>query len=428
MTGALLIIVSGCSGKDGKSCTVTSEADGSATIRCEDGTSVTVPAGKSGSSCTVTDEGNGTKRITCGDGTTAIVSNGAAGADGGSCTVSDADGGKLIRCDDGTTALVTNGANGSSCSITDNGDGSKTIRCGDGTTVTVRDGVNAAAARVLDRHGEDHVQSSGELAAGKFLVEAVITGASASDAGVVTVDFRVRRPNGTPVVDVASVSANVARLGSIDFAPPMTGAQFTRWVPYLSRTETVQDAGFPNPPGTTAVQAARESTGALVNHRDGTYTYTFATNVSNVTVGGVAVPFERNRKHRVSVMLGGHTGATATATYDFVPDGSSDARTRDIVRTSACQQCHGANFQAHGGDRMTVENCVTCHVPGTSDAQGGQSLDLRVMIHKIHRGGDLPSVAGPDGDPWATADNGEYAIWGYGDQKHEWRTAGFPAR
>jgi len=94
-----LLMASACSGDDGAagragpageagagtSCTVTSNADGSATISCDDGTSVNLPAGTvgdAGTGCTVTDNGDGTKTISCGDGTSVTVSNGDAGTPG----------------------------------------------------------------------------------------------------------------------------------------------------------------------------------------------------------------------------------------------------------------------------------------------------------------------------------------------------------
>jgi len=100
---------------------------------------------------------DGTKTISCDDGTTVTVNDGAAGAagaagaNGTSCTVTDnMDGTKTISCDDGTSVVVTDGSNGSSCTVTDNGDGTKTIACDDGTSVVVRDGTNGRDGTVFD--------------------------------------------------------------------------------------------------------------------------------------------------------------------------------------------------------------------------------------------------------------------------------------
>jgi len=398
---ALAAAATACSGKDGAngtdgtSCSVTANADGSTTISCDDGTTVTIPPPTDGTSCTVMSNGDGTSTITC---------------------------------EDGTVVVISDGTNGTSCTVVDNGNGTKTITCEDGTTVTVSDGdpgPPGGNVEITDLHGEDFLNSTGEfLTAGKFFADATITAATADAAGQVVVDFSVERASGDPVIDIPSVSANIVKL-----IPPPTGQASSQWVPYIYRTETVSGSGYPNPNGTQATQGYREGNGTLVNHGDGTYTYTFATNISNVTVGGTPITYERNRKHRVSIMMGGHAGATATATYDFVPDGSTVTLTRDIVRTATCKNCHGDEFHGHGGDRLTVENCVTCHNPSGTDAQGGESLDAKVMIHKIHMGAELPTFAGPDGNPWQTADNGPgpYTIWGYQNRALTWWKVGFPA-
>ena len=325
----------------------------------------------------------------------------------------------------------TDGTNGSSCTVTDNSDGTHTITCTDGTSVTVSNGADGVDVALTNFHGTDFMQSSGEFATGKFMVNAAITSAAADAAGVLTVNFRVTDLAGKPVTASPSVSANVAKL-----APAPAGEASNRWVPYITRTETVSTVGdWPAPVGTTALQGSSESTGTLTNHGDGTYTYRFAANLSTATTGGALVGYERSRLHRVSIMMGGHDGATADANFDFVPDGTTAAESRAIVTTHACKACHGEEFHGHGGNRLSVENCATCHLPGTTDANGGESLDLKVMIHKIHAGGELASLPGNDGIVWnnpdtmadESADNGEYAIWGYRNTKHEWWKAEFPA-
>ena len=82
---------------------------------------------------------------------------------------------------------------------------------------------------------------------------------------------------------------------------------------------------------------------------------------------------------------------------------------------------------ARGAYLALAGNCATCHTPNNWDPHGGETVDLKVMIHKIHAGGELPTVHGPDGNPCATADNGMYAIWGNSNTKHEWWKVGFPA-
>jgi len=404
-------------------------------IGCEGPAGPIGPPGADGSSCTVTDNGDGSYTIACTGGTPVTVSNGTSGTNGSSCDVTDNGNGTFtIACTDGNSVTVANGTdgtNGTSCTAIDNHDGTSTIACTDGRSVTVSNGAAGGAVAVTDRHGSAFLATSGEFAAGKYFVTATITGASADAAGVATVDFTVEDAGGAAVTTVPGISANIAKL-----APPAAGEAWSRWVPYVYRTETVSTVGdWPNPVGTTALQGYRESNGALTNHGDGSYTYRFATDLSAVTAGGIPIAYERNLLHRVSIMMGGHAGPTADAVLDFVPDGTVASQTRDIVRTGACKACHGEEFHGHGGDRLTVENCATCHVPGATDAQGGESLDLKVMIHKIHAGGELASLPGADGIVWdnpatpgdESADNGQYAIWGYQNAKLEWWKVEFPA-
>jgi hypothetical protein len=190
--------------------------------------------------------------------------------------------------------------------------------------------------------------------------------------------------------------------------------------------------------------------GALVESDPGTYTYTFGTNLSTATylfpIGGESlVGFDRSLTHRVSVYMGGHNGPTGEGDFDFVPNGAAVTATRNIVLTAACRKCHGIEFAGHGGDRVTVEGCNPCHSPNSAmvntAANGGatESIEMAVMIHKIHAGRELASSAGPDGqfydNPWTvpdeTADN--YSTYnpptGYtvGSKSATWRTAAFPA-
>jgi OmcA/MtrC family decaheme c-type cytochrome len=72
------------------------------------------------------------------------------------------------------------------------------------------------------------------------------------------------------------------------------------------------------------------------------------------------------------------------------------------VRTETCNKCHDP-LALHGGSRRNVTNCVTCHTPQTTDPDTGNTVDFKVMVHKIHAGPDLPSVQA--GKPYVIVGN-----------------------
>jgi len=289
--------------------------------------------------------------------------------------------------------------------------------------------------RITSFHGTDRLMADALKKSGKHFVNATITSATADPGGKVTVNFKVKDKAGKGIAGLKGISFSVAKL-----VPAGGGESFNKWVPYIWRSEVTSGSAagnWPKPDGTAADQGFREDKGMLTDNKNGSYRYVFTTNLSKIKtpVAGAAIPYEQNRFHRVTLMMGGHEGPTATAHFDFVPDGSPVKDSRTIVETNTCKACHGVEFHGHGGDRLTVENCVVCHAPNTKDAQSGESLDFKVMIHKIHAGGELASIPGPDGKVWddpstsanEAADNGHYAIWGDKNTKHEWGRGEFPA-
>jgi OmcA/MtrC family decaheme c-type cytochrome len=359
--------------------------------------------------------------------------SGDPGSSGSSCTVTqNGNGTATISCTDGTTATVSNGTDGSACTAVDNGDGTKTISCEDGTIVTVSDGRYDAETKIANFHGAPTLLSEGEYlpcpagvtsGCGKEFVDAQITSATADAAGLLTVNFTVKDAAGAPYTKLTAVSADVVKL------VPGSNGSASDWVAYIYRKQTVGAKGpnddWPAAEGAEAWQPTSESSGTgaangtLTNHGDGSYTYVFKKNLATaVGVDGTTlVGYDRSLTHRVSIMMGGHQGPTADANFDFRPDGAAMTERRDIVQTETCKNCHGWEFHGHGGNRLTMENCVTCHVANTFDPHGGESLDMKVMTHKIHAGRELPSVAA----------GGEYAIWGNSNTKHEWALEEFPA-
>jgi hypothetical protein len=415
------------------------------------------PAGADGTSCAVKDNGDGTSTVTCGD-TVATIKNGNNGTNGQNGT-NGTNGQNGTNGTNGSNG--TNGTNGTSCSAVNDADaGTKTITCSDGTSFTVSNGTNGTNGSngtngvdvsITNHHGAAYLAAQDLATAGKYIANVTVTSATAATDGTAIVNFKVAQADGGGVAGLAGsvTSFTIAKLSpGTRLADAGVDEIATRWEPYVYRKETVVDAGtgpylngaYPNAPGYATDEAYREtgSASTVVDHGDGTYTYTFTKKLGVYAkpVAGTVISYERNKLHRVAVMVGGHAGPTGDAVFDFVPDGTTAAlASRDIVPTASCQECHGKEFAAHGGDRMKVETCVTCHAPGSNDAQSGNTLDLKVMVHKIHAGGELPGIAGPDGlvfDNPATpvneaADNGEYAIWGYGNAKVQWSGLEFPA-
>jgi OmcA/MtrC family decaheme c-type cytochrome len=221
------------------------------------------------------------------------------------------------------------------------------------------------------------------------------------------VDFTVTNQDGEPF---PSLTTDDLRFTIAKLIPGSLGNP-SRWQNYINTEETAEVG-----PGTgnTTIQATRENGGMLVDNGDGTYTYTFETDIGNVTEP-LAVSFEPTLTHRLAIQTRGDL-PPVNALYTFRPsDGATEGLfTRAIVKTENCNECHN-QLEAHD-ERIDTAYCVTCHNPGSTDANSGNTVDFKVMVHKIHRGAELPSVEA----------GGEYAIWGYRDTKHDFSDVEFP--
>lgn len=105
----------------------------------------------------------------------------------------------------------------------------------------------------------------------------------------------------------------------------------------------------------------------------------------------------------------------ANTTYDFRPDGHSVVETWNAVTQEACNACH-TDLAIHGGQRKDVKLCATCHNSHTIDPDTGNTMDFKEMIHKIHRGANLPSVQA--GIP--------YQVIGFRNSVHDYSTVVYP--
>ncbi|MEO6773637.1 MAG: OmcA/MtrC family decaheme c-type cytochrome [Kofleriaceae bacterium] len=247
----------------------------------------------------------------------------------------------------------------------------------------------------------------GETGAGPWLTQAgvaiqVTKLAFAGDAA--TVSFTLTDGNATPL-DLSG------RLTAGTVAPSFVLAQLAQQADgspgqYTSYTTQQATSGS----GAMATQAQVESNGtvAVVDVTKGEYTYTFATPATGIvstltqTVGALAV------------RTNGTTQTIGNATFSARPDGGTPISRQEVTDTT-CNQCHKA-LTMHGGRWTSTDQCILCHQPQSSDPSSGNTLDFKVMIHKIHDGVDLPSVIA--GTP--------YQIIGYHNSVNDFSTVEFP--
>jgi OmcA/MtrC family decaheme c-type cytochrome len=251
-----------------------------------------------------------------------------------------------------------------------------------------------------------------------------ITGTITSVAisGPPVVQFKLADENGVPLKGLPA-----ADLGWVfaQLVPGQNGLSSV-WNSYIYTTVTPSGCpdGVATCDTTPKTQATVESatSGTLVDHGDGTYQYTFKTNITNVP----NVTYNAALTHRVGFEIRGLAQAN-NASYTFQP--STGATTGifedEIVETATCDNCH-TMLNAHGGARVEVQYCVMCHNPGTTDPYSGNPLDFKVMIHKIHTGNTLPSIQTPSGPNTTPTLGIGYWIIGYMESMNNFNTVLYP--
>ena len=168
-----------------------------------------------------------------------------------------------------------------------------------------------------------------------------------------------------------------------------------QYTSYITRTQT---AAAPSKfIGTKAVQATSDSGGNMVDLATGSAKYNF----------GNALPagFDQTKTHTLGIF------ATRTLTdqigknyyynveFDFRPDGAKVTDTWNKINLStSCNNCHDP-LAMHGGSRRDPKLCALCHQPQSTDPDSGNTVDLKVMVHKIHNGPNLPSFV-KNGTPY----------------------------
>ncbi len=215
-------------------------------------------------------------------------------------------------------------------------------------------------------------------------LETAITAATIDAAGHVVVTFRLTDAAGVPVTPVTSstddpnqarVRITIARLDVEDETFQGFTTTFSRYVNYIA------------PGGTPSYDTT--GTFTLTDASGGTWTYTFG----NV----LPADLPRNLTHTVGAQIQrtdpGGTEHVANPIFDFVPAGGAVTTVRELTTTATCNGCHDP-LAFHGGGRREVKLCQLCHTEQLIESGTGSELDFKHLIHRLHRGKDLPSVTG----------------------------------
>lgn len=177
---------------------------------------------------------------------------------------------------------------------------------------------------------------------------------------------------------------------------------------YMTQIETA--AG-----GAQAVQASYDTArhGDMIANSDGSFTYKFDT--------AIPVGYDITATHQLAgqfqyLSAGDGEIYKSDIAFTFRPDGAPITETREIVATQSCNECH-TRLSVHGDIRREVQLCIVCHNAHTIDAETGNSMDFAQMIHKIHRGADLPSFQ---------IDNEPYQVSGFMNSVHDYSDVHYP--
>jgi OmcA/MtrC family decaheme c-type cytochrome len=234
-----------------------------------------------------------------------------------------------------------------------------------------------------------------------------IVSASIAQDGTISVDYKLTDPKGLPL-DPAGVTTPGAI--SVSYLVAYIPKGQTQFVAYTTRTQTSPITKV------TATQAGTDSGGTVKQVADGEFVYTFKQKAVPPTGS-----YDATATHRVGVYGSRNlTEFDLGTNYDdetltWVPAGGTPAP-RDVVRTASCNKCHD-QLAFHGGSRRSMELCIMCHTPQTTDPDTGNTVDMKVFVHKLHMGSQLPSVKA--GTP--------YQIIGFNQAVSDWSTVTLPS-
>lgn len=265
-------------------------------------------------------------------------------------------------------------------------DSSKCVGCHPTGTPGV-DEYNSPATIV----GAHTVLEKSTLAAGKE-PQLIIVGVQNAIAGLApTITFSIKQNDGTAV--------------------PFTGNSFALRIAYfppdkLDYTNEKLPSGSTHS-GQPIAGATLSTTNTIVNG-DGTFSFTFPANLAIpagltgtgvVTLDGRRGDLAYSTPHKGNVTTGRLSGLPDQWFFDLatgVQVTDTAKQRRQVVDDAKCLNCHDL-LRGHGGSRVEVRDCVTCHNPNAVAAANdpltnNEAFDFKYMIHKIHTGEDMQAT------------------------------------
>jgi OmcA/MtrC family decaheme c-type cytochrome len=238
-----------------------------------------------------------------------------------------------------------------------------------------------------------------------------ILSAEVSTEGVIRARVKFTDPAGLPLDREGITTPGTISAGNPGMIAAVYAPDRREFSAYTTRTLTSPITQV------SATQAGTDSGGTWEKVGDGEYVYTFRTRAPS--------GFDRSAVHAIGVYgsrdltefdLGIHLDDDV---FYFTPsDGREAANPDDDIRTATCQKCHGPNMHFHGETgRTSFQMCQLCHTSQTTDPDTRNTVDAKVMIHKIHMGAELPSVRA----------GGKYQIIGFGQAVNDYSTVEFPS-
>jgi OmcA/MtrC family decaheme c-type cytochrome len=245
--------------------------------------------------------------------------------------------------------------------------------------VTVAMSLTSAPRRPYSRHEKAFYADAQTVEFVKPGLTITINSASIAGDGTISTTYTLTDPSGLPLDAAGVTTPGIVKVSFIAATLPAGQEQYTAYTTRASSGAAIA----------AGIQAGADSGGTTTSSAAGVYTYTFQTKApSGFDVTATHTIGAYGSRDLTLYNLGTNY---ASATFNFVPNGGAVTHVRDVIRTASCNGCHD-QLSHHGGSRRGVELCVLCHTPQTADANSGNTVDFKVMIHKIHMGSSLPSV------------------------------------